>query len=367
MFKKILLLLFVFSILSCSKKEVAFNTLVERNGLFYEINNEEEYTGSVFDLFENGQKKFSGEFEDGLKNSEWKEFSENGQILTLTNFKKGKLDGLSITYFENGKIKSEIEYSNDIKDGSAKGYFLSGQIQEESNYKLGKLDGVNKKWHENGTLFREGEYKNGLENGLFKNYYFNGNIETERHYADGKLNGIYKEFFENGKPRLIINYKNDLKNGKMEEWYGNSNKFREIIYLDDMPGDKKTWNEDGTIRPVIEDSIIGDWLCDSSTTEKQFLYYYTINSENTYVENYFNGGYTNYGTPNAKRAYWTTEGSWYVEDDRKLILQYTERCGFGYCDKKHELTIENFDGKVLKLSYENGTKRIWNRTTQKVN
>jgi len=361
----LVLILFVYS---CSKKEVQINTLVERNGLFYEINSNKPFSGLVYELYENGQKKNTVEFKDGLYESEWKGFSENGQLLSLSNYKKGKLNGLSISYFDNGNVKSEIEYSGDFKDGYAKSYYLNGQILEEANYKQGKKNGINKKWNENGVLFREGEFKNGIENGTFKNYYYNGNIEIEKIFSNGKLNGPYKEFFENGKPRIFINYKNGLKNGKMEEWYDNANKFREITYSNDKPLSKKTWNIDGTDRPIIEENIIGNWFCDLSKNGNEFLCYYTLNSDGSYIEKYFNGGYSG-----GKPAYWTTEGYWYIEDDKKLILNYNERCGFGYCDRKQELIIIKFDGK--KLNYEfymenantNGDKREWIIKTQNVN
>ena len=43
-----------------SQSKVDINNLMERGGLLYAPNKEKPYTGSVFDLFENGQEKLNG-------------------------------------------------------------------------------------------------------------------------------------------------------------------------------------------------------------------------------------------------------------------------------------------------------------------
>ena len=50
---KVLVVLVVFFIASCSK-EVNKDQLVERNGIFYEVNSQKPFAGTVLSYYENG-------------------------------------------------------------------------------------------------------------------------------------------------------------------------------------------------------------------------------------------------------------------------------------------------------------------------
>ena len=63
---KVLVVLVVFFITSCSN-EVNEDQLVERNGIFYEVNSQEPFTGTALSYDENGQLRAKGNF----KNGEW--------------------------------------------------------------------------------------------------------------------------------------------------------------------------------------------------------------------------------------------------------------------------------------------------------
>ncbi len=47
------------------------NNLIDRSGLLYKPNDDKPFTGIVFDLYENGQKKLEGRYRNGLKNGKW--------------------------------------------------------------------------------------------------------------------------------------------------------------------------------------------------------------------------------------------------------------------------------------------------------
>jgi len=76
--KKLLPIIFILILSSCSK-EVPLEQTVERNGITYEVNSEESFTGTTV------------------------QFHKNGQLRSKTNYKDGKReDGLYETYDENG-------------------------------------------------------------------------------------------------------------------------------------------------------------------------------------------------------------------------------------------------------------------------
>ena len=111
--------------------------LEEREGLAYVKGSDAPYTGNVYGLYENGQKKAEANFKDGKRDGLELQWYENGQKQFEANFKDGKPDGLNLGWHENGQ-----------------------KIREE-NYKDGKGDGLQRGWHENGEILREANYKDG--------------------------------------------------------------------------------------------------------------------------------------------------------------------------------------------------------------
>ena len=104
-------LIFVSILFSQSKFDI--NNLIDRDGLKYAPNDDELYTGKVFDYYENGQKKYENTYKDGKEDGLWTKWYENGQKFREGTFKDGKQDGLWTDWYENGQKSYEVTY----KDG----------------------------------------------------------------------------------------------------------------------------------------------------------------------------------------------------------------------------------------------------------
>ena len=163
--KKLLPILFVLIIISCSK-EVPFEQTVKRNGITYEVNSEEPFTGTTVSYYEN----------DLL------EQRSTLQLKRKENYKDGERDGLFEKYYDNG------------------------QLDFKGNYKDGKRDRLFEYYYENGQLMSKSNYKDGKREGLYEFYYENGQIETKSNYKDGEREfGEY--YFENGQLDFKVNVK----------------------------------------------------------------------------------------------------------------------------------------------------------------
>ena len=112
---KILVILSLIVLVSCSPTEVPSEKLVERGGITYLINSQTPFSGRSVSYYENGQLTFKG------------------------NFKDGKPDGLSETYYENGQLWIKGNYKDGKKDGLEEWYYENGQLTQRANYKDGKL------------------------------------------------------------------------------------------------------------------------------------------------------------------------------------------------------------------------------------
>ena len=116
-----------------------------------------------------------------------------------------------IVFCEFGDIG---KYVNGKEDGVQKDWYDDGQLRSESNYKDGKSEGVQKWWYENGQLEFEGNYKDGKKHGK-ETWWNNGQVVKEENYKDGKLDGKYTEWYgyENGQIKTETNYKNGKGDG----------------------------------------------------------------------------------------------------------------------------------------------------------
>ena len=152
-------------------------------------------------------------------------------------------------YYENGKLNMIITYKNGKKQGIAKELDDDGNIITLLEYKNDYL------------IFKEKINRKdtkGLKQGTWKNFYSNDKIKTESNYINDTLNGYYKEFDEKGNLVKIFRYRggnkqkiDSVKSSNVnikEDYYENGRiKFR-VAYIDSVPvGMHKSYAIDGTV------------------------------------------------------------------------------------------------------------------------
>jgi uncharacterized protein len=229
--------------------------------------------------YPNGKLKQEIPFYKGLEQGYGKEYSTEGFIITLTEYKRGfivdrlrinrkdgsgKKQGHWCTFYEKGSIKSEITYKDDMKNGYFKEYAENGDLLKISKYiddviqpeaeeiqKLeiqneyypdGKLkisamfrngipEGIKREYKADGTIEKAYLYKNGViigegivkedgdREGPWRDYYPDGALKAEGNYEKGKQTGEWKYYHPNGKIEQIGKFN---KQGKFEgtwKWY----------------------------------------------------------------------------------------------------------------------------------------------------
>ncbi|MCC6818944.1 MAG: hypothetical protein IT245_08645, partial [Bacteroidia bacterium] len=181
----------------------------------------------------------------------------NAQIKKDTTYYSNKKSILSIST-TNGEIKQIVTYNYD------------GLIISETNLKNSKQEGIQKKWHNSGVLKSESLYQNGLilkentwySNGLeeyvttyqiFKKdtsyfsqlhgnyvwYYQSGFVRIKGKYFEGLKQGLWTEYYESGIKKSEINYDKDIKKGQSKFWF-NTGKIQSIQNW--IPDTSKTKN-----------------------------------------------------------------------------------------------------------------------------
>jgi antitoxin component YwqK of YwqJK toxin-antitoxin module len=132
---------------------------------------------SVYTIFydQKNNKVSEGKAINRLNEGVWNYFHfESKALMTVENYKKGKLDGKRTIYYRDGKPAEESFYVNGLKAGTYK------------------------KWADNGVVLEEAVYENGEYNGLALYRDPLGNVVAKGLYKKGKKVGMW-QFFEGGK------------------------------------------------------------------------------------------------------------------------------------------------------------------------
>lgn len=137
---------------------------------------------SVYTIFydQNKNKVSEGKQVNRLYEGQWKYYHEaSKEIMTIENYKNGKLEGLRSVFYPSTKIAEETNYVNGIKNGKYKKYSeKDGVILEDSNYKNGEFDGLAIYKDPLGNIVAKGIYVNGKKKGIWQ-FYENGKLVSE--------------------------------------------------------------------------------------------------------------------------------------------------------------------------------------------
>ena len=131
---------------SQTKGKFGIKNLIDRGGLKYAPNDDEPYTGKVFDFYDNkGLKKLDGNYRKGLMSGKWMYYHENGQKKEKGNYKNG-----DSSYPDWMTDEYKIKYPPfGGRNGKWAGWYEDGQKEYENTWKDGKVISA-KCWDEDG-------------------------------------------------------------------------------------------------------------------------------------------------------------------------------------------------------------------------
>ena len=118
---------------------------------------------------------------------EWKYYHENSEvIMTIENYKNGKLTGVRKVFYPNGVLAEEANYFNGVKDGSYKSYAENSVLLENSIYKNGQYEGQAIFKNASNIEVGKGKFRNGKKVGIWT--YNNGGTLTTENMDKKKAN-----------------------------------------------------------------------------------------------------------------------------------------------------------------------------------
>lgn len=245
--------------------------------------------------YKNGKIQKEVYYKDGKKDGISREYDENGNVITLVEYKndfiisrefinrtdsKGLKQGIWRTFYPNNKIYKEIKYKNDTIVGVYKEFDIEGKVIVKKRFEKGKeIEDIfadtlitldwKEEFYETGRRKYYGAFKDGVKVGIHKEYEPDGKVIVAKEYnergeliAEGLIDSLdrkqseWKWYYETGEKKAVGKYINNQKtgewiyyyqNGKIEQrgrfkrnkydgkwtwYYPNSNIWREEYYED---------------------------------------------------------------------------------------------------------------------------------------
>lgn len=136
---------------------------------------------SCYTIFYDQKKNIVSEGKEinRLREGQWKYYhKESKVIMTLENYKKGKLEGVRTVYYPSGKIADETIYKNGLKEGVYKKYSEKGIVLENSFFKKNEYDGLAIYKDPNDMVVAKGKFKDGKKVGMWQ-FFINGKLTSE--------------------------------------------------------------------------------------------------------------------------------------------------------------------------------------------
>lgn len=146
--------------------------------------------GSAYNIFydQNKNKVSEGKVIGRSNEGEWKYYHKASKVLmTLENYKNGKLEGSRTVYYPNAKVAEEMTYKNGLKEGIYKKYGQNGTLLEQTTYVNDQYNGDAIFYDSEGTVASKGKFLNGKKVGRWQ-FYLKGKLTKEVNMSDPKSN-----------------------------------------------------------------------------------------------------------------------------------------------------------------------------------
>lgn len=144
--------------------------------------------GSSYTIFfdQNKNKVSEGKEVGKVRDGEWKYYHKASKVLmTVENYKNGKLEGLKTIYYPNAQVAEEMMYKNGLKEGAYKKMGVDGTLLEESNFKDNEYNGDAVFYDSDKSVASKGKFVNGKKAGMWQ-FYQKGKLVKEVNMSDPK-------------------------------------------------------------------------------------------------------------------------------------------------------------------------------------
>ena len=248
------------------------------------------------EYYPNGKVKREASFRDGKNEGVWREFDEQGNVVSSQTYQKGVLTGQGIVdtdgkrrgrykeFYPDSTLRAEGLFVEGERSGEWRFYYQTGELQEVGSYNEGQPDGIWTWYYANGQKQVEEQFYKGQLNGSYKEYDSRGNTIVTGTYFDGMKNGKWTE--QIGDMRTQGEYRNDKQVGEWVSYYDNDKMaFRGTFNAGYPDGEHFFYYQNGKLREIQSYAggvKHGDWKKYLDTGELYFTVTYEQGKEVKY-------------------------------------------------------------------------------------
>ena len=102
--------------------------------------------------FSNGNLEYEAEFLNKKLDGTSRVWSEDGILLSVSEYSNGQPHGKWQTFHPNEKLRYETTYFHSQKHGYERWYYENGQLKSEKNFNYGKVETEIIRWDLDGTI-----------------------------------------------------------------------------------------------------------------------------------------------------------------------------------------------------------------------
>ena len=155
--KKIIALLSLLPLLSCSAPEGVVESFYDSGQLEMKTTYIDGYKKFKVETFsKNGNLKAVADWKDNQMNGDYFDYHENGKLRTKTTMIDNKMNGKIETFYENGKIESSGNIKDDAYEDEVTIFPEDKKLEyayTTAVYKKGKANGLNISYRQDGTEY----------------------------------------------------------------------------------------------------------------------------------------------------------------------------------------------------------------------
>jgi len=146
-----------------------------------EFNSKDNSAYTIF--YDQKKNKVSeGKVVNKMHEGPWIYYHEASKIvMTLENYKNGKLEGLKTINFPSGVVAEQTNYKNGVKEGVYRKYTEKGVVLEESFYVKGEFNGASTFKGPDGLVVAKGMFKLGKKVGIWQ-FFENGKLVSKDNF-----------------------------------------------------------------------------------------------------------------------------------------------------------------------------------------
>lgn len=187
--------------------------------------------GEWVELYPDSTLRAKGLFINGKRSGKWLFYYPGEMVEQVGNYKNGKFEGTWTWYFPNGKIQKQEDFFDGEPEGKYVEYDEDGNLVASGSYFEGMKSG---KWHEvTGEVVSEGEYRNDRQVGEWTSYYSNGKLAFKGTFKGGYPDGEHYFYYPNGRLREIQSYSGGIRHGVWKKFLETGEMFFEETYEQD--------------------------------------------------------------------------------------------------------------------------------------